>query len=406
MTVAHALGPDARLARQAREQFVAEIEGILIEMAASVQGRLTALTDQSATTRDMQDRRDALLAFQKLRPQWVDGMHKGWRAALLPPPVAATRAPRDADQFALIGDEEVEHKILASRLVLSILDKVNWELSDLRLRIQRLEGTQELASHDVFRPDVIAGLLVQQWAACGLTREVWAMVQDVIQQHLVERLVEAYHHANEFLIQRGVMPEIDLKPLVKRTGAGGFASIRRQAEAQVGSAGDGASGMGGSGSGGGSLNGGGMGGGAAASGSTGGASTKGVSTGGDPNGRGRAGAAGGPADETRLLTAGTPLARVRMRAQGVLGQLRRLLSDRVADFDMTRPTQPSPALAQAMAQAPASYGTAYEDSGVAYDSGSVEQVARQLRQRTTELKNRAASSSEKATIEIVALMFQ
>jgi len=405
MAVAPPLGPDARLARQAREQFAAEVEGILIEMAASVQGRLTALADQSGMARDMQERRDALLAFQQLRSRWIDGMHQGWRAALLPAPVAPARAPRDADQFALIDDEEVESKILASRLVLAILDKANWELSDLRLRIQRLEGTQELASQDVLRPDVVAGLLVQQWTGCGLTREVWAMVQDVIQQHLVERLVEAYHHANEFLIQRGVMPEIDLKPLVKRTGAGGFASIRRQAEAQAGSAESGASGLGGgSGPGGGSGGGGGSANGGPAGGAGGGL---GASTAAGPVGGGRSGAgAGGPADETRLLTAGTPLARVRMRAQGVLGQLRRLLSDRVSDFDMTRPTQPSPALAQAMAQAPVSYGTAYEDPGVAYDSGSVEQVARQLRQRTSELKNRAASSSEKATIEIVALMFQ
>jgi hypothetical protein len=54
-------------------------------------------------------------------------------------------------------------------------------------------------------------------------------------------------------------------------------------------------------------------------------------------------------DETRMQTATTPLARARMRAQGVMGQLKRLLTNQAAGFDDTRPNQASPQLAQAMA---------------------------------------------------------
>src|SRR5438067_9320684 len=43
---------------------------------------------------------------------------------------------------------------------------------------------------------------------------------------------------------------------------------------------------------------------------------------------------------------------------------------------------------------------------IVYDDAAVQRVAVDLRRRTSELKKKAETSSEKATIEIVALMFQ
>ena len=43
-------------------------------------------------------------------------------------------------------------KIIASRLALRLLDFASWELSDLRLRIQNLDGIPELYKDDIFRP--------------------------------------------------------------------------------------------------------------------------------------------------------------------------------------------------------------------------------------------------------------
>ena len=117
-------------------------------------------------------------------------------------------------------------------------------------------------------------------------------------------------------------------------------------------------------------------------------------------------------DETRMQTATTPLARARMRAQGVMGQLKRLLTNQVAGFDDTRPNQASPQLAQAMA----SEGRAEENGaertlladaqGQVYGQAQVDHAVGALRERTSKLKEAASTSSEKATIEIVALMFQ
>ncbi|MCY1165140.1 hypothetical protein D9M73_50400 [compost metagenome] len=119
-----------------------------------------------------------------------------------------------------------------------------------------------------------------------------------------------------------------------------------------------------------------------------------------------------PHDETRMQTATTPLARARMRAQGVMGSLKRLLTNQVAGFDDTRASQASPQLAQAFAGMAAAESSNERTvlAGVGpdqvYGQVHVEQAATALRQRTSNLKKAAATSAEKATIEIVALMFQ
>ena len=122
---------------------------------------------------------------------------------------------------------------------------------------------------------------------------------------------------------------------------------------------------------------------------------------------------GGVVEETRMMTGTTPLARARMRAQGIFGQLRRLLTNQVGDFEKTALQAPSPALARALSPSyrtqpdavqsilgPGS--TLIED----YSPAGVARVARALREQTTELKKKARTDSEKATIEVVALMFQ
>jgi hypothetical protein len=144
------------------------------------------------------------------------------------------------------------------------------------------------------------------------------------------------------------------------------------------------------------------------------------------------------ASETRMQTAATPLARARMRAQGVMGQLKNLLVQRVAGFEDTRgPQVLSPQLAAAMVQRPAVRTPGYQrtqQGGSAAAGGAAQQdqagmmmaqapvyagvsaqiiegmqpaqVNNALREQTKELKKVADSDGEKATIEIVALMFQ
>ncbi len=164
----------------------------------------------------------------------------------------------------------------------------------------------------------------------------------------------------------------------------------------------------------------------------------GHSGGGSPARAGRAAVANymaeAAAEETRMQTAATPLARARMRAQGVMGQLKNMLVQRVAGFEDTRGPQMSPQLAAAMVQRPAVRTPGYQrtqqgganaatqqgQAGMAMMQAPVyagvsaqiiegmqpAQVNNALREQTKELKKAADSDTEKATIEIVALMFQ
>jgi len=152
-------------------------------------------------------------------------------------------------------------------------------------------------------------------------------------------------------------------------------------------------------------------------GSGGGGVSGGSGGGGSSGNRGNPGSYGGsdsPHEETRMQTGTTPLARARMRAQGVMGSLKRLLSNQVAGFDDTRGAQASPQLAQALAGMLVDSSGAIADArGVlvegpdqVYSPAHVEQATAALRQQTTTLKKAASTSAEKATIEIVALMFQ
>ena len=473
------------LAKQARERFVAGCEGVMEPLAEAIRARLIELVDQSTSTKEMQDRRDAMLEFDRLYPTWVAGVPKAWRKALVPPS-STGRIRLDGDNLSLIGDDVVEKKILSSRLALAVLDKASWELNDLRLRMQHLEGGDELETHDVLRPEVTSQLLVDQWTAAELPRETWSLVKDVIQLHVVDQMVKSYHLTNEFLIESDVLPDVDLSGRVKRSSApatsrrppvapgtsaedttggaeggtgasgpgggyagsaygGGYGGAGGGGQGGYGGGGQGGMRQGGGGGGGGSPgygggsggygNPGGSGGSAGSAGPGGfgggfsgggsghhgggqaGGQAAGGSDGGGPAGGesayaassyARGGSGGSAGEETRMLTGTTPLARARMRATGVLGQLKRMLTDRVAGFDMGHVTRPSPALAAALASPPATQvieGTIQESVEFA-DGVGVERVATALRQQTGELKKKASTSGEKATIEIVALMFQ
>ena len=468
----------APLARQARERFVSHMEGVLPELTEAVR---TALNEQMAnaqSSRDMQQKRDALVDFERNAAGWADSVSRAWRRALVPPS-ATGRARMELASLELIGDEVVENKILSSRLAMAVQEKAVWDLNDLKLRITHLEGGEELASEDVLRPEALAQMLVEQWSAAQLTRDSWVAVKDVIQKLVVPRALAGYQQANEFLVDSGVLPHIELRSRVKRStaperGARGPAAAEAPATgaaAGAGAGGGGAGGAGGGGAGAGGFGGAGggaggaqgghagsggatgagggaggfaHGGGGAAGGGGGGAGgfgnggggAGGGGSGGGGGGGGAAGAGtfdgqaaaqsggayptsffapaggGGPAAEEQA--GATPLARARARATGVIGQLRRLLRDKIGS-EPQGAGHPSPSLVQAVTQAATQVQTQVQTRVndamtvgdiVIFDDEAVEEVALDLRERTQELKKKASTSSEKATIEIVALMFQ
>jgi hypothetical protein len=422
------LPQSVRIARQAREQFVTHAEAALAPMVQAIRSRLSEMVGSSSSSRDVQERRDAMMEFDRKGMGWAQAAARAWRQAIVAPPITA-RTKLESGALELIGDDVVERKILSSRLAQAIQEKATWQLNDLRVRMQYLEGAEELPAADVLRPEALTQLLVEQWGSAELSREAWLLVQDVIQRHVLEHVPDAYRVTNEFLVGQGIMRDIDLSARVKRgttPAAPARKPDRSDADTQVdshdagGGAGSGSregsaaadrGGPGGYGRRSDAENQGGAGG-AGGSGGAGGPGQGGASHNGRSPGSADSGPAGvragGVADETRLMTSSPTLARARMRATGVLGQLRRLLTDRVAGFDSNPQTRPSPALAAALSQeagqARTAHGTVQGD--VVYDDAAVQEVAVDLRRRTGELKKQAGTSAEKATIEIVALMFQ
>lgn len=454
------------LAAKARAMFVEQAAKGLSELPAPLKERFLALMDQSGTGREMQERRDAWFAFGRSEAAWIGATIDAWKQALTPPDSAP--AVMNSDSLELIDNEVVENKILASRLAIRLAELSGNELTHLRQRLEVLEGVEELIPQDIVLPEALAKHMVEQWIAASLTREIWAMVQDLLALHFGKQVVQAHRATNEFLIAQGVMPEIKDRRAVKRSKSAGPTSVSQPFDDEaasdsrsdartMGRTGGGSSGSASrGGASGGSRGGVGAGSGGGGSGAAGGvynsgaSSFSGASSGQQPAGRGgdrepRASSYGveqtqfidtgadaadsvymrqqaafareAAHNETRMQTATTPMARVRMRAQGVLGNLKRLLSE-VSD---TNPQPLSPQLAQALDRAQSQpldvgIGQPHADETVRgildgspsqiYAQSDVEQAAGFLRQRTAALKEAAGTQSEKATIEIVALMFQ
>ncbi len=395
--------PQRRLARQARQRFV---EGTCAGLAAldkTVLEFLSSLMAQTGTTRQMQTRRDAWMLYQQHHGAWVDRTARAWRDALAPHSSSSgTGLVTNAagNQFELLSDDVVENRIVASRMALTVNEQVSLQFDTVRQRTQSLEG-QDMDANDILRPETICLRLVEQWVAAGMPRTDLLTVIDPLQRELANLLQKQYQAVNVFYVEQGVTPQAEQKSRVKRasdvmpplaesmrtgseSGAGGLAS---QALAQSRDA-------------------------LAASryppgypGRPGGAPPF------APPYPPRRPGPGYPQQgmPTGYATGMTPLARARQRANGVMGQLRRLLTQPATGFDMVNAPPASAALAHALSaqriQADTYYsgvGTMVED----YSPAAVVQLAGAVRERSTELKKKASTAGEKAIIEVVALMFQ
>lgn len=382
--VADSNNKPSALVTQARDVFTTHAAQALPDIAKAILGKLVVLMNQPASVPIARERRDAWLAFQAAGKAWTNGTNKAWRAATKQASQSMTATSnQDSGDFQLMDNEVMENKILASRLALHLLDVVTWELRDLRLRVQNLDKISELQAGDIFRPDVLSSLMVEQWTEAGLSRDIWLAVQDLIQARLAEHLLEAYHKANEFLVEHGVMPDIDLRSMVKRTPSSIVNAPSASPATPSSPLDDDQNQSSFAGNGGGDS----------------GSSTR------------PAGGVDFPREENLTQTTTSPLARARRRAQSVVGNLQRLLSNQVAGFDDSRGAQPTPQLAQALAVMAASQvadlgADLVDEPGRVYGPEHVEQANTAMRQRTSSLKKAASTSTEKATVEIVALMFQ
>ena len=374
--------PQRRLARQVRERMVEGLCTGLSSVDKALMEFLTALMSQTGTQREMQNRRDAWQMYQQSSGGWLRGVTSAWRAAL---DVAAIATPSGRPgfdlSFELVDDDVVENKILASRMALTVMERVSSHFESLRLRVQALEGV-EMSATDILRPETVALKMVESWVKAGLPRADLQTIVDPLQRELADLMQKVYQSCNDFLQAQGIQAQQDLRVRINRSPTSGAGALQAGPASRALEQSQDAM-----------------------------ASQRGMvpaSGRGMPSRMAHPGSMHGMA-HAAALSGMTPLARARQRAYGVVGQLRRLLTTSATGFDMVNAPPASAALAHALAAHRVQAETYYSTVGGAvpdYSPAAVVQLAGVVRNRATEFKKKADTEGEKAIIEVVALMFQ
>jgi len=352
------------LAAQARRSYVERLLSGVPGVVQAVEDGSRLLATQSAEHGLQYKRRDVAADLRKAAPVWINGIVAALRSALGSGMVAVSR-PGDltplgrAPSMSLVDDDTIEVEILSSRLALAMMDRASWEFTDLRSRMSSLERRDELDTHDVLRPHVLARIVTTTWRAAPMSQDAWRTLQAVLHEEFSHFAEEAYHETNRWLIQQRVLPEIDLRPFIRRTRLGGASA----------------------------------------------AVSIGAATAGSNSVFGRSNVG----EETRMMTRAGGFARGSDHAEAVLGRLNRLIGRQLPEFAGTAPMQPASAeLKNAIADAQQGIQRRLS-AGAGQEGGDVVStpaLMEELHQRKQALKSVATSPVERATIEIVALLFQ
>ena len=366
------------LAQQARRSYTDGLLSGLPQVVQAVgQGTRTLMTQVVDSVVAMR-RRDVLQSLDRASPVWLQGMVSMLRAAQQTGLVSASRPgdlPTPSGQHAklsLVDDDTIEHEILCSHLALAMMDRSSWEFTDLRSRMNVLEGRDELDNSDVLRPHVLARIVSSSWLAAGLSQDGWRMLQIVLHDEFAHFAEEAYHETNRFLLARDVLPDVDLRPFIRRTRGGHTRGFSNTSGAGSGFT------------------------------QSGGGSGSHSVSGGRPE----------ISEETRLMTRAAGLPRGADHAGAVLGRLNRLIGRQLPDFAVTssEPVIASPRLKAAMADAQRGISRRltgdHRERDTVAGVVSTPAILEELNERKQALKRAATTPVERATIEIVALLFQ
>lgn len=467
--MASAAAPSSVLAAQARRLYCDQVSRTLNRTVRALIDRLREQCSQVGPPDVMLKRRDLLVDLPRQAASWQQSFVAFLAAVLAghPAPSHGSRPTATrAGELALVDDSTIDLEILVSRMALAVMDKASWEFSDLRSRMSALDRRDEMDPHDVLRPHALARAAVDSWRTAGLSVEHWRLVQTLIHEEFAALVHEAYHETNRWLIGQGVCPEVNLRQFIRRSRDAGPTPVHPT----TGGNGNGGNGGNGGPAGFGNnapvgtrtTQGGSAGGGSgspvpaaprgerfpsppslqsrAGSGEGSGSGAAGYQGMTPENahqyaptamaGLGRSGGAAGGADagltgrgdvqeETRMMTRSPGLLRSVEQAEAVLGRLNRLVSRQVPDFYSSTIAQPHPpasiglraAINEVQAAVQHRFGAGPDAQGnvpVLSQSAAVSTpgLLQELQARKAALKQAASTPVERATIEVVALMFQ
>jgi hypothetical protein len=446
---------------EARSFFVEQLVKAAPTYLAAALEAARALNEQPAERLVAQARSDQLQQLMQRGQQWQELHIDKLRDMLSPSLSNSTRAGslvsslQVESALQLVDDETVQKEIVTQRLGLAIMDRCTWEFADLRARAEHLLQGEDLPDNDLFRPQSLARAAVKTWIEAKLSMEVWAGVDAVLQKTIAQEALKVYEATNAWLIERGVMPEIDMRSFIRRsdgspTQVGALESADRPASRQMAAQSTGSPGLDAGGSA------------AALDGpgpepqpsaalravlpdlvrqpgqrpaerpSAGMATTGGGATGGYSAGAGQSGGGlaapehgqgarqeaptvmsayrGSLDDETRMMTRQAPGIG---RANIVLENFSRMMDRHLPGFKDTGNHRPaSGRLAEAMNRTQERLVAQVDAAGVggvAADAAALvspDVMMRDFRERQQALKDAASTPAERATIELVAILFQ
>lgn len=342
-----------------------------------------------SATHEMQDWREVWAGFQSSQNAWVQASAKALQQAARKSPTGARESSPSSSApltFELLSDDVVENKILASRMALAMGETLQPGFEPMRLRIQALEA-QELPSQDMFRAETICLHLIEQWLASGMERKHLLKAVEPLQNALAPLMESEYGILHKLLDAKGVSKAQEAPLRVRRTEGGPSTGAMHLASGYAG---------------------------VDDSGWTSSAMQY------MPMPAGGQGFALPPGSSVGLGM----LARARHRALDAMNQLRQVLSQPavgmtglVSGVSMAPMPPASAALAQALqeqqmlatqlqTQFPVTAGPVMAVPAMDYSPAAIGQLVNLVRERSADWKEKAETKGEKATIEVVALMFQ
>lgn len=374
---------------------VCYLESLAKGVGAVVQACLEGarvLASQTAEPGLRKRRQDLVLDMPRGTAAWQSELdrriHDALRDLRLGRPISVRTAgdapsPKTDIPLSLVDDKDMERDLTSSRLSQAISDLTGQEYTDLNARLQAVGGQADLTPGqiDVLNPQWLARWVIESWMGAELTMPHWVTLQTVIQNEVSLWAQEAYHHANRVLLDHGVRPEIDLRPFIRRARDAG---VSRPATLDSASGAVGAM-------------------------AGGGGSVPGPGGRSGPVGNSGLQPLGKAYDETQLLTQTPGMWRTAGQSQAVLGKLNQMVHRQVPGFAPTAPLQVPAQVSSALGQAMQDVDQVvrrHADPDLGLPTGSPSALLQDLQQSKQRLKQAASTPVERATIEIVALLFQ
>ncbi|MDE2049034.1 MAG: DUF1631 family protein, partial [Betaproteobacteria bacterium] len=190
----------------------------LAHAASELIGATAAAVDEQLTRPDIDNARALVAAQRELkvyRAAWEQALQQAFQRGLAG---VSTRTSVRPEELAILGAEEVEAQLLLTRTAHQIAQALQWELPDLNARISYLHNAQGVdAQLNPVNPEMLAHAALDALTGSGLSADTQLQLRPLFLQEFGVFATHLYHELNAWMVREGVLPKIDLRSLVVRS---------------------------------------------------------------------------------------------------------------------------------------------------------------------------------------------